>query len=121
MATDHAPGKHHPGQCRRDTADFATQGGKAVKRCACDLGLNDRTPSKRAADRKRGPGVGGTAGPRPPEPGPGPGPAAARKRVRGPETGSGFSREAAAWFARGPAWAADANSCPMKGGGTRSP
>ena len=101
MATDHAPGKQHPGQCRRDTADFATQGGKAMKRRACDLGLNDRTPSKRAADRKRGPGVGGTAGPRPPEPGPGP--AAARKRVRGPETGSGFSRKAAAWFARGPA------------------
>ena len=103
MATDHAPGKHHPGQCRRGTADFATQGGKAMKRRACGLGLNDRTPSKRVADRKRGPGVGGTARPRPPEPGPGPGPAAARKRVRGPETGSGFSREAAAWFARGPA------------------
>ena len=31
MATDHAPGKQHPGQCRRDTADFATQGGKAIK------------------------------------------------------------------------------------------
>ena len=46
MATDHAPGKHHPGQCRRGTADFATQGGKAMKRRACDLGLNDRTPSK---------------------------------------------------------------------------
>lgn len=103
MATDHAPGKHHPGQCRRGTADFATQGGKAMKRCACGLGLNDRTPSKRVADRKRGPGVGGTARPRPPGPGPGPGPAAARKRVRGPETGNGFLRKAAAWFARGPA------------------
>lgn len=98
MATGHAPGKHHPGQCRKDTADFATQGGKAIKQRACDLGLNDRTPSKRVADRKRGPGVGGTAGPRPD-----PELAAARKRVRGPETGSGFSREAAAWFARGPA------------------
>ena len=34
MATDHAPGKHHPGQCRRGTADFATQGGKAMKQRA---------------------------------------------------------------------------------------
>ena len=103
MATDHAPGKQYPEQYRKDTADFVMQSGKTIKQCACDLGLNDKTLSKRVADRKRGPGVGGTARPRPPEPGPGPGPAAARKRVRGPETGSGFSREAAAWFARGPA------------------
>lgn len=103
MATDHAPGKQYPEQYRKDTADFATQGGKTIKQCACDLGLNDKTLSKWVADRKRELGVGGTARPRPPEPRPDPELAAARKRIREPETGNGFSRKAAAWFARDPA------------------
>ena len=109
MVVDHVPGKQYPEQYRKDTADFVMASGRAIKRCAADLGINDKALSNRVADRKREPGVEGTAGPA--EPKAGPGLADARRRIKGPGLESYFLRRAAACFAKGPAWAAGTRPC----------
>ena len=111
MVVDHVPGKQYPEQYRKDTADFVMASGRAIKQCAVDLGINDKTLSNWVADRKREPGVEGTAGLGPAEPKAGPGLADARRRIKGPGLESDFLRRAAACFAKGPAWAAGTRSC----------
>lgn len=90
MAVDHVPGKQYPEQHRKDTADFVMASGRTTRRCAADLGINDKTPSDWAADRKRGLGVEGTARLKPAEPKADPELAAARRRIKELGLGNGF-------------------------------
>ena len=81
MAVDRVPGKQYPEQYRKDTADFVMASGRTIKRCAADLGINDRTLSDWVADRKRGLGVEGTARLKPAGPKADPELADARRRI----------------------------------------
>lgn len=53
MAVDRVPGKQYPERCRKDAAGFVVAGGRTTRRCAADLGINDKAPSDWVADRKR--------------------------------------------------------------------
>lgn len=101
MAVDHVPGKQYPEQCRKDTADFVMASGRAIKQCAADLGINDKTLSNWVADRKRELGVEGTARLKPAEPKADPELADARRRIKELELENDFLRRAAAYFAKG--------------------
>ena len=101
MAVDHVPGKQYPEQYRKGTADFVMAGGRTIKQCAADLGINDKTLSNWVADRKRELGVEGTARLKPAEPKADPELAAARRRIKEPGLENDFLRRAAAYFAKG--------------------
>lgn len=90
MAVDRVPGKQYPEQCRKDTAGFVMAGGRTIKRCAADLGINDKAPSNWVADRKRGLGAEVAARLKPAEPKADPELADARRRIKGPGLGNGF-------------------------------
>ena len=103
MMGSRATGKPYPEQYRKDTVGSVLASGRTIRQCAEGPGINDKTLSGRVADRKRGPGEGGTTGLRPADPQADPEPAAARKRIREPGPGNDFSRKAAACSARDPA------------------
>lgn len=90
MAVDRVPGKQYPEQYRKDAAGFVMAGGRTIKRCAADLGIDGKALSNRAADRKRGLGAEGAARLRPAEPKADPEPADARRRIKGPGLENGF-------------------------------
>ena len=90
MAVDHVPGKQYPEQYRKDTADFVMASGRTIKQCAADLGINDKTPSDWAADRKRELGAEGAARLKPAGPKADPGRADARRRIKGLGLENGF-------------------------------
>ena len=90
MAVARVPGKQYPEQYRKDAAGFVTAGGRTTRQCAADLGINDKTLSNWAADRKCEPGVEGTAGLGPAEPKADPELADARRCIKGPGLENGF-------------------------------
>ena len=120
MAAGHVPGKQYPEQYRKGTAGFVMASGRTIKQCAADLGINDKTLSNWVADRKRELGVEGTARLKPAEPKADPELAAARRRIKELELENDFLRRAAAYFAKGPAWATGTRSCGPSGAGTPS-
>lgn len=65
-------------------------GGRTIKRCAADLGIDDKALSNWVADRRRGLGVEGAARLKPAEPKADPELADARRRIKGLELGNGF-------------------------------
>jgi transposase len=101
MAETHRPGKRYPPEYRVETADYVLSSGKSIRRCAEELGINDKTLSGWVADRKRETGAAGTARLKPAGPPRDPELDAARKRIRELELENDFLRKAAAYFARG--------------------
>ena len=90
MAVGRVPGKQYPEQYRKDAADFVMAGGRTIKQCAADLGIDGKTLSNWVADRKRELGVEGAARLRPAEPKADPELADARRRIKEPGLGNGF-------------------------------
>ena len=121
MTGSHVTGKPYPEQCRKDAADFVLAAGRTIGQCAEGPGVNDKAPSGWVADRKRGPGEGGTARLRPAGPQADPELAAARKGIGGLGPGNDFSRKAAACSARGLARSTGTRPCGWGGAAAPCP